>query len=375
MKCNPPHHRNIILRAFRVSPLPLPSWGTTQRAILRGGLFAFALTALVIATGCSDDGSNSGDSGIGDAPITEAGVKLWPCSNPGRACNAHDTCALDAICGTDGWCRPQGFQDCDDGLDCTDDTCGGNGLCVNTPKEGFCALLVTRKTGGSEERCFKVNDISPSDPCRVCNPKVAPRKWSGREGGSCDDDNPCTVNDVCKGGFCEGNYYGNRCNDLLICTKDVCDGKGGCSNTLESNTCLIKGVCHKQGEASADGCARCDPTKDQHAWTPLTSLCRIGAHCYAGGSFDSTGCGICDPTANDKGWSLAPKTCVIDGACLKAGDADATGCATCDPKKSTSVFTPAADKCVIGGVCYAKDALGPGGCGRCDPATSAAVWT
>ncbi len=335
-----------------------------------------ALVSGLALVGCSDDNGTSTDAGLGEAPVNEAGGKLWPCSKPGLPCNAHDSCAIDPICGEDGWCRSKGRQNCDDGLDCTDDSCGGNGLCVNKPKKGFCALLVTQAGAPSEERCFKDGDINPTDPCRYCNHDTDGRKWSGREGGRCDDHNPCTMNDTCKSGFCDGDYYGNKCNDQLSCTEDVCDGKGGCTNTLKSNTCLIKGVCYKQGEASVDGCARCDPAADQHAWTPLTSLCTIGASCYAAGAFDSTGCGVCDPAKDKTGWSPAPNTCLIQGQCYQAGAKHAGGCASCDPQTSTSAFTPDSGQCFIAGKCYASgDLASSSACLSCDPSQSGTAWT
>jgi hypothetical protein len=343
----------------------------------RNPLRLLTLAALCFSLlGCSDDSSSTpADTGVGEAPISEAGVKLWPCNKPGQPCNAHDSCAINPICGDDGWCRAEGRQNCDDGLECTDDSCGGNGLCINEPQKGSCALLVKQPTGGSEERCFKAGDVNPADPCRQCNPDQDGRKWTGREGGNCDDDNPCTVNDTCRSGFCDGDYYGNKCNDQLSCTEDVCDGKGGCSNKLKTTTCLIKGACYKQGEASADGCARCDPTNDQFKWTPLTSLCTIGASCYAAGAFDSTGCGVCDPTQDKNGWSSAPNTCLIQGQCFKAGAKAPAGCASCDPTKSTSAFTPDAGKCLISGTCYAQGDTSASGCSSCEPSQNASAWT
>lgn len=330
---------------------------------------SFLLAALLGATGCSDDssGTDAGPSGDGK-------VGLWPCSNPGGSCNPHDTCAIDPVCGEDKLCHVTNRQNCDDGLDCTEDSCGGLGLCKNEPKPNTCALLV-KGAKGSEERCFNKGDINPDDPCKQCAPDVSSNKWSGRNGGSCDDGDPCTKDDYCKEGFCEGTYFGNVCNDKLSCTDDICDGKGGCGHTLRTDGCLIKGTCYKDGDPSADGCATCDAQTDQHAWTPLSSSCKIGNTCYPAGAFDPSGCGVCDPAKDPSGWSLAAKTCLIGGICYKSGDPDKSGCGECTPSVSTTSFTPTAGKCLIGGVCQNSGATSAGGCSRCDPATSGDRWT
>ena len=110
------------------------------------------LAALLwILAGCSDDSvAPTQDSGpTGDA------AALYPCKEPGLTCNPHDPCAINPVCGKDLLCHPESYQNCDDGLDCTVDTCGQSGSCLNTPKEGSCALLVKDPKGGaSEMKCL-----------------------------------------------------------------------------------------------------------------------------------------------------------------------------------------------------------------------------
>jgi len=318
---------------------------------------------------CSDDaaplldGSGGGDGGSG----------LWRCTNPGQACNAHDTCAINPICGQDGFCHPSILQNCDDGLGCTEDKCGGPGLCVNTPKSGWCAVLVKSGTT-SAIKCYPNGAPHPTDPCQKCDTSKDGSKWSDASGAACDDENTCTLNDVCKDGQCQGTYFGNKCGDGLQCTADICDGKGGCSNKLQSGHCMIDNKCYKDKETDSAGCAVCDAS-DPLKWTTLPNLCKIGATCYKPGDRDTTGCGVCDPTKSATGWSQSSDTCWIGGGCYKQGDKDPSGCGSCDPAKSATGWTAAASNCLIGGTCHQQGVTSTSGCGICDAAKSAESWS
>ena len=111
--------------------------------------------------------------------------------------------------------------DCDDGNACTDDFC-------NAPV------------------CSHINNTNPcddGDPCTlndVCG------------GGSCDGDaivcedgDPCT-NDSCSGGICQFNDV--DCNDFNACTDDVCLD-GDCRSSFNNapcndfNSCTVNDVC------------------------------------------------------------------------------------------------------------------------------------
>ncbi len=325
----------------------------------------------LLAAGCSDNTTQARDLGVS----SERG-QLYECKEPGLACNAHDSCAINPVCGKDLLCRPERYLNCDDGLDCTVDSCGQSGQCLNSPKEGFCALLVKDPKGGpSEMKCVATGTVSPDDVCKACDPKQSATKWSGREGGSCDDGNPCTRDDYCQAGECKGNYYGNQCSDGLECTDDLCDGKGGCANALKKTHCKIAGKCAKDKELDATGCQVCDVSVDQTKWTALSDVCKIGGLCFKAGSLDSSGCGVCDPKSSASAWSVAPGTCFIDGACKKSGATDASGCGVCDPARSTTSWSAATGKCLIGSACVADGAKSPSSCGVCDAAKSPGAWT
>jgi hypothetical protein len=350
------------------------------------------LTAvLVIAAGCGDRGSTPDGKAPTDGPVSqrESGLPdgygpLWPCSTPGQACNAHDPCAIDPVCGQDKLCHPTSLQNCKDDLPCTQDICKGLGLCENTPVAGKCALSVQSGGAGdagggtTELKCFDKGDKDPNDPCRLCDPDTSATKWTPANGGTCDDGNACTKDDYCQSGTCKGTYYGNICADGYSCTDDQCDGKGGClGSKLKSDYCLINGVCYKDGANNPDGsCSSCVVSKSQSSWTPITNTCTIDSKCYKNGDKNPAGCGECDPSTSTSSWTVKGTTCcLINKVVYKTGDKDSTGCSTCDPTKDAYGWTLLSGVCKIDGTCHQKGAKNPAGCGQCDPATSTSDWT
>ncbi len=381
---------------------------------------------MLLGTGaCSDDSATNPtadkgptlDKGHGDGGTPSDGsgfdTTLWACEEVGKPCNAHDACALNPICGPDKLCRPQSYQNCDDGLDCTEDICKSLGQCENLPKAGTCALRVISAVG-TEIRCFKKDDLKPDDPCQICDPENNALKWSDKNGGSCDDGDLCTKDDYCQAGVCKGTDYRQDCTDAISCTEDVCDGKGGCGTPkLKADWCLIGGECFKDqvkdstgcnicdaktsqsawtavslhcriggkcylpGEKDPTGCAECDPNVNDKDWTPLTGKCTIGGKCYALGDKHPTAtCGECDPVANPNGWTVKTSNqCLISDTCYNTADLDSTQCAECDPTADKYAWTPLTGKCKIDGKCYNSGDKYPAGCAECDPAVNATGWT
>lgn len=323
---------------------------------------------LLSLTACSSSGGGESDATV----VAEGGMVLWACQNPGEACNPHDNCAINPICGDDRYCHPQRYQSCDDGLDCTTDSCAGQGLCRHEPQAGMCLVLVP---GDSAASCVPEGTVHSENPCRVCNPSVDATRWSARNGGECDDGDPCTKDDTCREGICRGTFFGNQCTDNLTCTEDVCNADGSCHNPLLAGTCLIDGVCYDEGGRDADGCRRCDPSVDAYAWTALPSSCRIGSRCYAAGELDASGCGICDPDTSESAWSRTPETCLVDGACFKSGEEDLSGCGVCDPAQSSDSLSTASGTCRINGACYQSSDRSPSSCGICQPSGSTSSST
>ena len=350
-----------------------------------------AVIMAALAGACSGGGTTEKDGSTPkEATTTDSTTglpdgygSLWPCEEPGKSCNAHDPCAVNAICSNSKLCIPSGLQNCDDGLTCTQDLCQGMGLCQNVPQAGMCALPVKidasdAGAGSTVMRCFKKDDPHPSDPCLLCDPDTDPTKWTPANGGTCDDGDDCTKDDYCQLGVCKGVSYLTQCADAYGCTEDLCDGKGGClGNQLKSDYCLINGMCHKDQEMNPNGtCGVCDVKSSQSQWTTVSNTCLIANKCYNVGSKHPTGdCATCDTTASKTAWTPSGNGCLISDVCYKTGVKDTIQCSECDPTKSTTAWTPLTGKCKIDGKCYAQAATHPGGCAECDTAISSTTWT
>jgi hypothetical protein len=353
-------------------------------------IYAMALLGFALLLGgCPSDDEEPSDGGPQDYAVSEStiplpdGFTLWPCEEPGKACNAHDPCAIDPVCGPDLKCYPTKLQLCDDELDCTENICKGMGLCDFKPKPGFCALPV--KVGGTNDagpattvnRCFKKEERNPTDDCLLCDPDESPTQWTEANGGACDDGDDCTKDDYCQSGVCKGVFYGTQCQDEYSCTEDICDGIGGClGHKLKSDYCLINGECYKDNAKHPSGdCLECDVSKSDNSWTPITNTCSIDNVCYGTGDLHTGGCAECDPAVSTTGWTVKGSDCLIDNICKKPGDKDSIGCGVCDPTKDKYGWTPLQGLCKIEGKCYQAGDSHPDGCGECKPTVNATAWT
>src|SRR5436309_973133 len=155
------------------------------------------------------------------------------CDN-GNPCDGLETC--DPVAG----CQPGTLLDCNDNLVCTNDSCDPAIGCVNAPNPGCCTTdadcdngnvcdgletcdVNNSCVGGTAPNCDDGNNCT-DDTCDVAlgcmhTDNTAP----------CDDANPCTANDTCSGGQCQGGPAGNAGTECRAAAGDcdmaeVCDG-------------------------------------------------------------------------------------------------------------------------------------------------------
>ena len=163
-------------------------------------------------------------------------------------------------------------QFCDDGLSCTDDLCLEDGSCEVELITDACLL---------DGVCYGSGDLSPENPCALCDPSVTGLEWSPsgdplspvlctpedpcEEGGACaedslqclgepvvcDDEDPCTE-DACVEGACA--FVPVTCDDEDPCTTDACD-QGVC--VASPVTCDDEDPC--TADSCADGICQFDP--------------------------------------------------------------------------------------------------------------------
>ncbi|HSA21447.1 MAG TPA: hypothetical protein P5076_08365 [Myxococcota bacterium] len=264
----------------------------------------------------------------------------WSQLDPGSACDDGDACSSGDQC-LAGTCQGTPYG-CGDDLDCTEDLCLGDGTCSNVLSAGACVI---------EGVCRAADEPNPTNPCETCAPDSDPGNWSALPDDSpCEDGDPCSIDDACHQGVCEGDAF--SCDDGLLCTEDVCDGAGGCEHPLVAGHCLIDATCRAHGEANpSDPCEACDATAPQ-AWSPN----------------DGASCSDDDPcTSGDL---------CTGGACTGEGYTcdDGLECTadTCDGAGGCS-FSVEAGRCSIGGACWDDGQENPANpCEACDSSTPGA---
>lgn len=181
---------------------------------------------------CTADACDPETGACASRPVLEG----TPCDDL-DACTVADRC-LGGLCG--GLERA-----CDDGLDCTFDTCD-QGVCTHAPVPGTCR---------SGDQCVVVGQTPLNDPCVVC---VATGVLAGQpstEGVACAEDGVSCSIDACQGGVCRHVLPPGLCGT----------SSGGCVGVGDDVApCL---VCVETGVVAP---------------RPAGSSCASGAQCMAG---------------------------------------------------------------------------------------------
>ena len=291
--------------------------------------------------GCDEDGDGflncalagcceSPTDSMGDCDDSEALAFPWqvappecvPCQNtPDYLCSGFPPECVDA----DG----DGAEDCDPAVDC-DPT---NPL-VRSGLTELCDGLDNDCDGEIDEDFVFAECTPPGDlPCAdtavmVCSPDgqgVVCEASPLAKGGSCEDGNPCTKEDVCDGTLegCQGTEY--ACDDGFVCTQDLCDGEGGCTHSPALGACVIDGACYEAGDVNPSApCQTCDPSKSQIAWSTDENFCFVAGTCVDVGSVHL--CTFCQEGARDDnqgvlGYLQEGEACLTGDPCLGKGSA------------------------------------------------------
>ena len=197
------------------------------------------------------------------------------------------------------------YELCDDGNDCTEDTCAGGEGCVN-----------------------EVLDA-----------------------GTCDDGNPCTVADHCETGTCVGTPV--QCDDQNPCTDNVCTETGGCDFPPNTEACDDGNPCTLADQCVDGACVGTDVPCD----------CLADADCAVLEDDDlCNGMLVCDTAA-------LPYKCVVDVATVVTcpePEGDNAFClqAACDPANGTCATVPfhGGFLCDNGDACTVTDKCADGEC-------------
>lgn len=219
-----------------------------------------------------------------------------PCENDcalfGSICDDGNDCTVDT-CNADGTCAHSAPTNCDDGNPCTADSCNpSSGACVNTP-------------------------VSTSTTCN--------------DGNACTGPDRCDSTGQCHGAAIPGCCTANAaCNDQNPCTTDTCNlATHTCVNT--ARTCPASDLCHRASCAPDDGsCVEapidCDDGSVCTADTcnPATGACGHQSLSCDDGDACTTDA-ACDPT---NGCAHTPIACGAGQTCVAGSCVATCPCAT-----------------------------------------------
>ncbi|MBM4354756.1 MAG: hypothetical protein FJ109_13375 [Deltaproteobacteria bacterium] len=224
-------------------------------------------------------------------------------------CEDGSLCTVDDVCFA-GFCQPGESAVCDDGNDCTTDSCSPFVGCkyvnnANPCNDGDPCTLGDLCMGGVCKKGPGKADCEDENSCTSewCAP-YAGCQYAPLVGAKCSDQDGCTFGDHCEDGACAYQWK-MECGDDNPCTDDVCDPAFGCANVLNSNPCDDGNAC-TTGDQCVNGkctsglgkldcfvknpCAagKCDPVKGC-VMTPLDGkpcddgdVCTSGDQCLGG---------------------------------------------------------------------------------------------
>jgi len=199
---------------------------------------------------CTDDLCEPGSGCVYEAVLDQA-------CDDGDWCTDADYC-LDGVClGGPNSCTCDTDENCldyDDGNACNGTLSCQEGVCVTPP--------------GSIVECSE-----PSGPCSqiFCNPYTGICEEDDLPDGlPCDDEDACTMDDICVGGVCVGGEI--PCDDEDPCTVDLCHPDLGCAHEPidevpcdDLNPCTTNDICQDgvcAGEQDPSLCGECEDDSD-----------------------------------------------------------------------------------------------------------------
>ncbi len=212
---------------------------------------------------------------------------------------------------------------CNDSLACTRDECVA-GACVHTYDEALCC---TSDQCDIEGACFENEAPNPDNSCQICLVAESGGEWSTAGSVTCDDSNPCTMNDACVGGECRGEAY--ECEDGNPCTDNVCGGDGSCEYVNNTGPCTDNDACTVEDTCDAGACVPGEAANCDDENTCTADSCVPESGCQNEPAVDGTSCDdadMCSPTSE-----------------CRAGACEAVGASTCEDNNICTVDSCNAD--------------------------------
>jgi hypothetical protein len=248
-------------------------------------------------------------------------------------CDDKDVCTTGDHCHL-GECISSGTLSCNDGNDCTDDSCSPLTGCLfvhnDLPCDDGDVCTTDDHCSGGSCQGGPPPDCADENPCTddFCTPGAG----CGHTFNTlpCSDGNACTLGEACANGVCTGGVAPD-CDDDNLCTDDSCDPGQGCVNAPNLLPCSDGSVCTVNDQC-ADGSCQPGAPLDCDDGVPCTvDACNPAEGCVHGASNQ----------ACDDGNECTLDICHAVNGCSNPPVADNTPCGQ------------AGWKC-IGGVCKEK---------------------
>lgn len=268
-------------------------------------------------------------------------------SGSSRDCSDTDACTADrCIVGTGCVNDPiTGCQHCPDGLD---SECVSPYIC----KVGVCDM-----SSDPLGRCTWINEpCDDGNPCTTgtCNQFTGLCAFTPVS-GSCSDGNACTLNDACNTTLMKCIGTAVVCNDNNICTDDYCDTADGLCRELnnsatcdDSDPCTIDDTCANGtcSVATDKNCEDGDPCTDNFC-DPISGQCRQNVN--AADCEDGDPCTVSDYCELGECLTGSAKNCSDNNECTSDSCRASDGFCLHDPNTGTACG--ASNKCIISGTC------------------------
>ncbi len=240
----------------------------------------------------------------------------------GTTCFDGQFCTMGDTCDGAGNCTSGSPRSCDDGHDCTTDSCDEMAdTCVNDLDPGACLI---------RGDCYVEGDFDPRtmNPCDQCIPSRSANRFLQAETGT-----------VCGPGACSGGVFTSEsiCDTTGTCvtgTTAPCDS-GVCADVTACVGCLADGDCAPDEYCSGTGCA---------AKLDVGESCLRDTACTSGECADGVCCsGVCDGPCLSCAMMGMAGTCVAyaagtdpEAGCGAMG-CDGTGACIDEPMADASV--------------------------------------
>jgi hypothetical protein len=354
--------------------------------------------------GCDEYVNEDADCGIEDCPGNSCTSNVWheypdaTCTStcdplgdcPTCTCTPTDTACTGSGCCAAG-CAPGG---CYTSPSACPDTCGATNLftgsscqgCGGAGANGTCSPG-TSHTCNSATLCQEVTCGGTKYTCTNFG------TWAWRSiDMRCNDGSACSFGDVCMSGSCVSSTY--TC-DSDVCADRVCDGLGGCDETIYEDAECGTETCPADsctGNTWHDYDPTCTETCDAVGGCPTCSCspsnttCTSGGGCCVAACSASGGCstvpGTCGGTDSCGANTLTlANACTGCGAPGASGSCTGTGTYTCDAGNHTACQSVSCSAttyyctnaggpwqwatgkaCSDGDACTYNDTCGAGGC-------------